>query len=153
MYEQEKTAYIEQYRALGPQLYRIAVLVTGRPELGVHAVENAVIECYRSPDRAPFPDKIYRFLWQACDSVEPLWGYHYRKSLCAMQGIDVDADNCPAFIDAMSKREKEERMVMALLIIAGRTPAQVGPIFDASEREVKRAIKKICKQMHENVLS
>jgi len=152
MYEQEKAAYIEQYRALAPQLYQIAVLVTGRPDLCVHAVENAVIECFRSPDRAPFSDKIYRFLWQACDSLEPLWGYHYRKNLCAMQGIDVDA-GCPAFLDAMSKREKEERMALALLTIAGRTPAQVGPIFEASEHEVKRSIKKICKQMHYNVLS
>jgi len=153
MYEKEKAACMEQYAPMASQLYQIAVLVTGKPDLAVHAVENAVVECYASPDRIPFEEKIYRFLWAACDSVDPLWGYHYRKNLCALQGIDPDIGSCPAFIDSMSKREKEERMVLALLTIAKRTPAQIGPLFSASEREVNRALKKICKQMHFNVLS
>ena len=152
MYEKEKAACMEQYAPIAAQLYRIAVLVTGKPELAVHAVENAVVECYASPDRKPFSEKIYTFLWNACDSVDPLWGYHYRKNLCALQGINVDA-GCPAFIDNLSKREKEERMVLALMTIAKRTPAQIAPLFSASEKEVHRALKKIMKQMHYNKIS
>ena len=152
MYESEKTAFLQKYTAVSDQLYRIAVLVTGKPDLAVHVVENAAVECYRSTDRTPFDEKIYFHLWMACECCEPLWGYHYRKNLCELHGVNVDA-GCPALIDALSKREKEERMVLAMTILVGHTPAQIAPLFSASAPEVERAIKKICKGMHFNVLS
>lgn len=152
MYETERESFLKRYAAVSDQLYRIAVLVTGKPDLSVHIVENAALECYRSPDRTPFEEKIYQYLWKACECCDPLWGYHYRKNLCTLHGINADA-GCPALIDALSKREKEERMVLAMTILAGHTPSQIAPLFEAKAPDVERALKKICKNIHYNTLS
>jgi hypothetical protein len=153
MYETEKNAFLQRYEAVSDQLYRIAVLVTGKPDLAVPIVQNAVVECYRSTSREPFESKIYRFLWNACECCDPLWGYHYRKNICALNEIDVDQGGCPALIDALSKREKEERMVLAMMILANRTPEQIAPLFEVKTPAVERALKKICKGIHFNVAS
>jgi hypothetical protein len=152
MYENEQIEFLRQYGQVAETLYKIAVLVTGKPDLSVHVVENAVAECYAAPEKEPFDDKIYRYLWEACKCVDVEWGYSYRKALCALRGLNVDA-GCPVLIDAMSKREKEERMVLALIVLGNRTSEQIAPLFDASKAEVERAVKKICKLMYFNKLS
>lgn len=155
MYEAEKADFIRQYSEISHQLYHIALLVTGKPDLAVHAVENAAIECYRSVEKVPFSDLIYEYLWKACECCAPAWGYEYRRNICDMLGINVDSyeTHCPELIDALSKREQEERLVLALMILAQRTPEQIAPLFETRAAHVERAVKKICKSIHFNELS
>lgn len=155
MYEAERADFLRQYNAISRQLYHIALLVTGKPDLAVHAVENAALECYRSLEKRPFSDLIYEYLWKACESCAPEWGYNYRRNLCEMYGIDIDSyeTHCPELIDALSKREPEERLVLALMIFAKRSPEQIAPLFETRPAHVERALKKICKSIHFNELS